>query len=142
MQGDGHTYKLTNLQTYTQIFSQYSGISSHSFGCSYTIFTHLPFKNALHHHSEHVVPKQYIDTDGMYIIHSPAFNKDISMCFNSSFLSGDNLIFTSCKPTTIKKNAMWMLIDSTNALILYHTSSEYTKLTVIDFIIDDLRSAE
>ena len=26
------TYKLTNLQTYTQIFSQYSGISSHFFG--------------------------------------------------------------------------------------------------------------
>ncbi len=29
------TYKLTNSQTYTQIFSQYSGISSHSFGRSY-----------------------------------------------------------------------------------------------------------
>ncbi len=30
------TYKLTNLQTYTQIFSQHSGISSHSFGRSYS----------------------------------------------------------------------------------------------------------
>ncbi len=31
MQGDG----LTDLQTYRLIFSQYSGISSHSIGCSY-----------------------------------------------------------------------------------------------------------
>jgi hypothetical protein len=44
LQGDGHTYKLTNLQTYkltyTQIFSQYSGISSHSFGRLYWFINH------------------------------------------------------------------------------------------------------
>ncbi len=35
MQGDGHTYTLTHLHTHTHICFRYSGISSHSFGCSY-----------------------------------------------------------------------------------------------------------